>query len=75
MSPHDCFLTFHNEDKQSEDSLKNKDSQLKPRKQRRCILWSLHWENGVIYSRVFITPQAGVLPAKNFNELKSSVDK
>lgn len=32
-------------------------------------------ENGVIYSHIFITLQAAILPAKNFNEFKLFVDK
>lgn len=71
----DCFLTFHNKDKQSDVSLKNKDSHSKTGQQQKCIATHLLSENGVIYSHIFITLQASILPAKNFNELKLFVDK
>lgn len=55
--------TFHNEDKESDVSLTNKDSQLKPRQQQRYFLTHLLLENGVIYSHIFTTLQAASLPA------------
>lgn len=75
MSLNDYFLTFHNKDKQSDVSWKNKDSHFKTRQKHRCILTHLLLENGVIYSHILITLQAAILPAKNFNEFKLFVDK
>lgn len=74
MSLNACFLALHNESKQRGVSLKKTELHFISRRQQTSIL-TFTLENGVIYSHIFITLQAAILPAKNVNKFKLFVDK